>query len=93
LFDTLLGSQNHESAEAATVPDPSRPAGKLVSGKFCNTRNYRDVAPKIDADLGDKGYSLGAHSGGAFAGAPNPYIYLENLPRTSPENSGRLRLS
>lgn len=50
---------------------------------FCTIRNYHDVAPKIYADLSNNGYSLGAHSGGAIAGAPNPYIYPENLPRTN----------
>lgn len=50
---------------------------------FCTIRNYHDVAPKVYADLSNNGYSLGAHSGGAIAGAPNPYIYPENLPRTN----------
>jgi phospholipid/cholesterol/gamma-HCH transport system substrate-binding protein len=50
---------------------------------FCTLRNYSDVAPKIRNALGDNGYALGAHSSGAIAGAPNPYIYPENLPRTN----------
>jgi len=50
---------------------------------FCTIRNYHDVAPKLYAVLGNNGYSLGAHSAGAIAGAPNPYIYPENLPRTN----------
>ncbi|MFZ1174847.1 MAG: MCE family protein [Mycobacterium sp.] len=50
---------------------------------FCTIRNFHDVAPKVYADLGNNGYSLGAHSGGSIAGAPNPYIYPENLPRTN----------
>jgi len=50
---------------------------------FCTFRNYHDVAPKIYADLGSNGYSLGARSSGAIAGAPGPYIYPENLPRTN----------
>lgn len=48
---------------------------------FCTIRNFHDVAPKVYADLGSNGYSLGAHSSGAIAGAPNPYIWPENLPR------------
>ncbi len=48
---------------------------------FCTIRNFHDVAPKVYADLGSNGYSLGAHSGGSIAGAPNPYIYPDNLPR------------
>jgi phospholipid/cholesterol/gamma-HCH transport system substrate-binding protein len=48
---------------------------------FCTIRNYHDVAPKIYDDLGNNGYSLGGHSAGAIGGAPNPYIWPENLPR------------
>ena len=50
---------------------------------FCTIRNFHDVAPKISADLGNDGYSLGGHSAGAIAGAPSPYFYPENLPRTN----------
>ncbi|WP_156686782.1 MCE family protein [Mycobacterium sp. Marseille-P9652] len=50
---------------------------------FCTIRNFHDVAPKIRNALGDNRYSLGAHASGAIAGAPNPYIYPENLPRTN----------
>jgi phospholipid/cholesterol/gamma-HCH transport system substrate-binding protein len=48
---------------------------------FCTLRNYHDVAPKISDDLGNNGYSLGSHSAGSIGGAPNPYIWPENLPR------------
>lgn len=48
---------------------------------FCTIRNFNEVAPKIHNALGDNGYALGAHSSGSIAGAPNPYIYPENLPR------------
>ncbi|GLE52173.1 MCE family protein [Mycobacterium montefiorense] len=50
---------------------------------FCTIRNFNEVAPKIHNALGDNGYALGAHSSGSVAGAPNPYIYPENLPRTN----------
>jgi phospholipid/cholesterol/gamma-HCH transport system substrate-binding protein len=50
---------------------------------FCTIRNFNEVAPKIHNALGDNGYSLGAHAAGAIAGAPNPYIWPENLPRTN----------
>lgn len=50
---------------------------------FCTIRNFDAVAPKIHNALGDNGYSLGAHAAGAIAGAPNPYIWPENLPRTN----------
>jgi phospholipid/cholesterol/gamma-HCH transport system substrate-binding protein len=50
---------------------------------FCTIRNFNEVAPKIHNALGDNGYALGAHSSGSVAGAPNPYIYPENLPRVN----------
>jgi phospholipid/cholesterol/gamma-HCH transport system substrate-binding protein len=49
----------------------------------CTLRNYNDVAPRILASLGSNGYSLGANSAGAIAGAPAPYIWPENLPRVN----------
>ena len=63
------------------------PTGQLLDEYspeiLCTIRNYHDVAPKIYADLGNNGYSLGGHSSGAIAGAPAPYIWPENLPRTN----------
>ncbi|KKC02150.1 MCE family protein [Mycobacterium nebraskense] len=50
---------------------------------FCTIRNFNEVGPRIHNALGDNGYSLGAHAAGAIAGAPNPYIWPENLPRTN----------
>jgi phospholipid/cholesterol/gamma-HCH transport system substrate-binding protein len=50
---------------------------------FCTIRNFNEVAPRIRNAIGDNGYALGAHSSGAIAGAPNPYIWPENLPRVS----------
>ncbi|MEE3064759.1 MAG: MCE family protein [Actinomycetota bacterium] len=50
---------------------------------FCTIRNFNQVAPKLHVALGDNGYALGAHSSGSIAGAPNPYTYPENLPRTN----------
>jgi phospholipid/cholesterol/gamma-HCH transport system substrate-binding protein len=50
---------------------------------FCTIRNFNEVAPKLHVALGDNGYALGAHSSGSIAGAPNPYTYPENLPRTN----------
>ncbi|QLL06896.1 MCE family protein [Mycobacterium vicinigordonae] len=48
---------------------------------FCTLRNYDQVAPRIHNALGFNGYALGATSAGAVSGAPNPYIYPDNLPR------------
>lgn len=74
-------------------PYLARGAADLVTGSrlldeyspeiFCTIRNFHDVAPKVYADLGNNGFSLGARSSGAIAGAPNPYIWPENLPRTN----------
>ncbi len=50
---------------------------------YCTIHNFDEVAPRIHNALGDNGYSLGAHASGAIAGAPNPYIWPENLPRTN----------
>ncbi|CAM4200133.1 virulence factor Mce family protein [Mycobacterium basiliense] len=50
---------------------------------FCTIRNYDHVAPRIRNALGYNGYSLGAASSGAISGAPNPYLYPENLPRVN----------
>ncbi|MFV8319467.1 MCE family protein [Mycobacterium sp. 23] len=47
----------------------------------CTIRNYDEVAPRIRNALGFNGYALGATSSGAISGAPNPYIWPENLPR------------
>jgi phospholipid/cholesterol/gamma-HCH transport system substrate-binding protein len=50
---------------------------------FCTIHNFNEVGPKIHNALGDNGYALGAHAAGAITGAPNPYIWPENLPRTN----------
>lgn len=49
----------------------------------CTIRNYDEVAPRIRNALGFNGYALGATSSGAISGAPNPYIWPENLPRVN----------
>jgi phospholipid/cholesterol/gamma-HCH transport system substrate-binding protein len=47
---------------------------------FCMIRKYDKVAPKVWNVLGgNNGYSL--RSAGTVAGAGNPYIYPDNLPR------------
>jgi phospholipid/cholesterol/gamma-HCH transport system substrate-binding protein len=48
---------------------------------FCTIRNYHDVVPKVAATLGGNGYSLRTHS--EVLGAPNPYVYPDNLPRVN----------
>ncbi|MEE6175148.1 MCE family protein [Mycobacterium sp. 050134] len=68
---------------AADLVSTSRLLDEYSPEIFCTIRNFHDVAPKISADLGNNGFSLGARSSGAIAGAPNPYVYPENLPRTN----------
>jgi phospholipid/cholesterol/gamma-HCH transport system substrate-binding protein len=46
---------------------------------FCMIRNFHDAAPKVANAVGGNGYSLAG--AGAIAGAPNPYVYPDNLPR------------
>jgi phospholipid/cholesterol/gamma-HCH transport system substrate-binding protein len=46
---------------------------------FCMIRNFHDAAPKVANAVGGNGYSLSG--AGAIAGAPNPYVYPDNLPR------------
>ena len=48
---------------------------------FCTIRNFHDVAPRIADSLGGNGYSLRTHS--EVLGAPNPYVYPDNLPRVN----------
>jgi phospholipid/cholesterol/gamma-HCH transport system substrate-binding protein len=48
---------------------------------LCTIRNYHDVAPKVADSLGGNGYSLRTHS--EIIGAPNPYVYPDNLPRVN----------
>jgi phospholipid/cholesterol/gamma-HCH transport system substrate-binding protein len=48
---------------------------------FCTIRKYHDVAPRVAATLGGNGYSLRQHA--EVLGAPNPYVYPDNLPRVN----------
>ncbi|HET9876058.1 MAG TPA: MCE family protein [Mycobacterium sp.] len=48
---------------------------------FCMIRNFHDAAPKVANAVGGNGYSLAG--AGTFAGAPNPYVYPDNLPRVN----------
>ena len=48
---------------------------------FCMIRKYHDVEPQAAAALGGNGYSLRMHA--EVLGAPNPYVYPDNLPRVN----------
>jgi phospholipid/cholesterol/gamma-HCH transport system substrate-binding protein len=48
---------------------------------FCTIRNTHDAAPLILNAAGGNGYSLAA--AGSLLGAPNPYVFPDNLPRVN----------
>ncbi len=49
---------------------------------FCMVRNYAETLPLALSSFGGNGYSLDALSI-APVGAPNPYVYPDNLPRVN----------
>ena len=49
---------------------------------FCSIRKFSQAQKRSAAALGGNGYSLASESG-ALAGAANPYIYPDNLPRVN----------
>jgi phospholipid/cholesterol/gamma-HCH transport system substrate-binding protein len=49
---------------------------------FCSFRKFSEVQKRSAAVLGGNGYSLASESG-AIAGAGNPYVYPDNLPRVN----------
>jgi phospholipid/cholesterol/gamma-HCH transport system substrate-binding protein len=48
---------------------------------FCMIRNYAELLPAALDGFGGNGYSLADHA--ELIGAPNPYIYPDNLPRVN----------
>ena len=48
---------------------------------LCTTRNYHDVQPLVAKTLGGNGYSLAQYGTILGFGAPNAYVYPDNLPR------------
>lgn len=48
---------------------------------FCMVRNYAELLPAALDGFGGNGYSLADHA--KLIGAPNPYIYPDNLPRVN----------
>jgi phospholipid/cholesterol/gamma-HCH transport system substrate-binding protein len=48
---------------------------------LCTIRNFHDAAPEVAKAAGGNGYSLSAT--GTLIGAPNPYVYPDNLPRVN----------
>ncbi|BBY24433.1 Mce family protein Mce2A [Mycobacterium stomatepiae] len=81
--DVFERSRPYFSRGAADLVPTAQLLDEYSPEIFCTIRNFNEVAPKLHVALGDNGYALGAHSSGSIAGAPNPYIYPENLPRTN----------
>ncbi|WP_372512406.1 MCE family protein [Mycolicibacterium gadium] len=48
---------------------------------FCGIRNIAQAAPSALDAFGGNGYSLSTMT--EILGAPNPYVYPDNLPRTN----------
>lgn len=46
---------------------------------LCTIRNFSDLRQKFEGIAGGNGYSIITHT--EFLGAPNPYVYPDNLPR------------
>ena len=48
---------------------------------LCTIRNFHDVQPLVARTLGGNGYSLAQYGTSLGFGAPNAYVYPDNLPR------------
>jgi phospholipid/cholesterol/gamma-HCH transport system substrate-binding protein len=57
----------------------SRTLNTYSPSLFCTVRNYADLLPMALNSFGGNGYSLADHA--SLIGAPNPYVYPDNLPR------------
>jgi len=59
----------------------SRVLDKYSPELFCMIRNYAQAVPLALGSFGGNGYSLDTVT--EFLGAPNPYVYPDNLPRVN----------
>lgn len=59
----------------------SRTLNTYSPALHCMIRNYAELLPKALDGFGGNGYSLADHA--KLIGAPNPYIYPDNLPRVN----------
>ena len=48
---------------------------------YCMIKKYSDILPAANRQFGGNGYSLGDRA--ELVGAPNPYVYPDNLPRVN----------
>jgi phospholipid/cholesterol/gamma-HCH transport system substrate-binding protein len=67
---------------AADLVPTTQLLGDYQGEIFCSFRKFSDVQKRSAAVLGGNGYSLAASSG-TLAGAGNPYVYPDNLPRVN----------
>ncbi|SBS73136.1 Virulence factor Mce family protein [uncultured Mycobacterium sp.] len=74
------GSPYFVRAMADLVPS-SRLLDKYSPELFCSIRNIAQVSPAALDAFGGNGYSLSTVT--EVLGAPNPYVYPDNLPRTN----------
>jgi phospholipid/cholesterol/gamma-HCH transport system substrate-binding protein len=74
------GSPYFVRAMADLVPS-SRLLDKYSPELFCSLRNIAQVSPAALDAFGGNGYSLTTMT--EILGAPNPYVYPDNLPRTN----------
>jgi phospholipid/cholesterol/gamma-HCH transport system substrate-binding protein len=74
------GSPYFVRAMSDLVPS-TRLLDKYSPELFCSIRNIAEVAPAALDSFGGNGYSLSAVT--ELLGAPNPYVYPDNLPRTN----------
>jgi phospholipid/cholesterol/gamma-HCH transport system substrate-binding protein len=66
---------------AADLIPTSQTLNKYSPEIYCLLKNEHDANPKVAASLGGNGYSLNAHD--ELLGAPNPYVWPDNLPRVN----------
>lgn len=80
--DTLERGGPYLVRGAADLVPTSRLLDYHSPAIFCSIRKFAEVQPRVAKTLGGNGYSL-TGGGGILAGAGNPYIYPDNLPRVN----------
>lgn len=78
--DTLARSAPYLIRLTADLVPSSRLLNTYSPALFCTIRNTAQLVPQALSAFGGNGYSLQAHSI-LPVGAPNPYVYPDNLPR------------
>lgn len=78
---TVARGAPHFIRVAADLVPSSRLLDTYSPELFCLIRNTGQVVPAALAAFGGNGYSLATRT--SLVGAPNPYIYPDNLPRVN----------